>query len=217
MPDEPLELRPMRSRDAEDLATLRLATAEAGLLTVIGRRPLEVFFRLAADDPDTIGFVAREDGPLLGYALCTTAAVRLQRSAIRSSPRLWLAAAALAIRDPRLLGSAIRRLRALASPRRVPQDVEPALRLFDIAVTQDSRGRGLGRRLLDATIAAARERGYPAMGLSVLADNERALRLYGSSGFVPNQRGVRDDGQTYITMRLSLKMSGEPEGSDAGS
>ena len=129
----------------------------------------------------------------------------------------WLAAAALAIRDPRLLGSAIRRLRALASPRRVPQDVEPALRLFDIAVTQDSRGRGLGRRLLDATIAAARERGYPAMGLSVLADNERALRLYGSSGFVPNQRGVRDDGQTYITMRLSLKMSGEPEGSDAGS
>ncbi len=45
------------------------------------------------------------------------------------------------------------------------------------------RGRGIGKALMQATLAAARERGYTRVELTVRADNARAKRLYESCGF----------------------------------
>src|SRR5258706_8487065 len=45
------------------------------------------------------------------------------------------------------------------------------------------RGRGVGKALMQATLAAARERGYTRVELTVRADNARAKRLYESCGF----------------------------------
>lgn len=45
------------------------------------------------------------------------------------------------------------------------------------------RGRGLGGRLLDLLIAAARERGASRVTLEVRSRNEVAIRLYMSRGF----------------------------------
>jgi ribosomal protein S18 acetylase RimI-like enzyme len=49
----------------------------------------------------------------------------------------------------------------------------------------DERGRGSAARLLDAAIAAARDRGDASIELEVFAQNERALALYRSRGFAP--------------------------------
>ncbi|MDX8445353.1 GNAT family N-acetyltransferase [Mesorhizobium captivum] len=46
------------------------------------------------------------------------------------------------------------------------------------------RGRGLGRKLIDATLAQAREAGFVRIELSVHSDNARAISLYGKAGFV---------------------------------
>jgi RimJ/RimL family protein N-acetyltransferase len=46
------------------------------------------------------------------------------------------------------------------------------------------RGRGLGRRLLEATLAEARRSGFKRIELDVYADNERAIALYEKAGFV---------------------------------
>jgi RimJ/RimL family protein N-acetyltransferase len=46
------------------------------------------------------------------------------------------------------------------------------------------RGRGLGRRLLEATLAEARRWGFKRIELDVYADNERAIALYEKAGFV---------------------------------
>ena len=48
-------------------------------------------------------------------------------------------------------------------------------------VREDVRGRGIGRALLDAVIAAAGERGYARL---VLSPSERALPFYRRAGFV---------------------------------
>lgn len=47
------------------------------------------------------------------------------------------------------------------------------------------RGRGSAARLLDAAIAAARDRGDASVELEVFAQNERAAALYRSRGFAP--------------------------------
>jgi len=51
------------------------------------------------------------------------------------------------------------------------------------------RGRGVGRRLAEAAIAAARERGAERIELEVFASNAPALALYEKLGFV--REGVR--------------------------
>jgi ribosomal protein S18 acetylase RimI-like enzyme len=59
----------------------------------------------------------------------------------------------------------------------------PAGVLYDIVVDPASRGRGVGRKLLEATTAALRKKGASQMVLSTAEQNEIAQRLFASAGF----------------------------------
>jgi ribosomal protein S18 acetylase RimI-like enzyme len=65
-----------------------------------------------------------------------------------------------------------------------------------IAVVASRRGEGIGRRLLADLIAASVAQGYPALSLSVAADNP-ARSLYEASGFVSVDR----HGNTWTMIR----------------
>jgi GNAT superfamily N-acetyltransferase len=77
--------------------------------------------------------------------------------------------------------------------------VDPTIPEVAIAVASPWRGQGVGTRLLDALIAAAREAGVPALSLSVDLDNE-ARRLYERCGFVPLKE---KEGAVTMLLRLS--------------
>ncbi|MFI0809993.1 GNAT family N-acetyltransferase [Streptomyces echinatus] len=51
------------------------------------------------------------------------------------------------------------------------------------AVAEEARGRGVGRALLRAAVAAARDRGARRLTLRVLGHNTPARRLYEAEGF----------------------------------
>ena len=55
--------------------------------------------------------------------------------------------------------------------------------LYDIEVVEEHRGAGYGRALLAAAEDAVRARGISALELNVFGGNERAIRLYASSGY----------------------------------
>ncbi|HEX6651887.1 MAG TPA: GNAT family N-acetyltransferase [Thermoleophilaceae bacterium] len=55
--------------------------------------------------------------------------------------------------------------------------------LEDIFVEEEARGSGMGRELMDAAFARARERGCRRMELDVNEANAAALALYESLGF----------------------------------
>ena len=59
----------------------------------------------------------------------------------------------------------------------------PAGVLHDIVVDPARRGQGVGRMLLDATIAELRARGAPRVVLSTADRNEAAQRLFARAGF----------------------------------
>ena len=73
-----------------------------------------------------------------------------------------------------------------------------------MAVRQDHRSKGFGRRLLDALIQTAREDGFPALSLSVSPLN-CALQLYESVGF----RKIGESGTSW-TLLISLSPSPTP-------
>lgn len=69
------------------------------------------------------------------------------------------------------------------------------------------RGQGLGRRLIEATLQAARDVGIERVELSVHADNERAIALYERVGFVREglaRRSVRIDGRYKDAIHMAL-------------
>jgi len=56
--------------------------------------------------------------------------------------------------------------------------------IHDCMVLPAFRGKGVGRRLLDAVEAKARELGCCKLTLEVMDNNDRALRAYEAAGFV---------------------------------
>jgi ribosomal protein S18 acetylase RimI-like enzyme len=59
----------------------------------------------------------------------------------------------------------------------------PAGVLYDILVDPARRGQGVGRMLLDATLAALKARGAPRVVLSTAERNDDAQRLFARAGF----------------------------------
>jgi ribosomal-protein-alanine N-acetyltransferase len=66
----------------------------------------------------------------------------------------------------------------------ITRTVEGESELLNIAVTPDTRGQGVGARLLDAMIERSRESGGTEMWLEVRESNASARALYDSRGFV---------------------------------
>ena len=59
----------------------------------------------------------------------------------------------------------------------------PAGVIHDLVVDAEARNGGVGRALLEATIAALERRGAPRVVLSTAARNEAAQRLFARAGF----------------------------------
>lgn len=81
---------------------------------------------------------------------------------------------------------------------------------FGVCVAKAFWGLGIGRALTEACIRCAREAGYLQLELNVVAENEKAISLYQSLGFVEygrNPRGFRTRTLGYqelVYMRMEL-------------
>ena len=72
--------------------------------------------------------------------------------------------------------------------------------VFGLLVADQMQGRGLGRLLSTTVLAAVDERGIPLVNLTVVVDNERAINLYHSLGFVTTGSFRGEDGLDYFRM-----------------
>ncbi len=84
--------------------------------------------------------------------------------------------------------------------------------LVVIGVRQEFAGRGLGGALLDAAARWAEGAGFHRLELTVMAHNERAIRLYERKGFV--REGVKRQallvGDAWVDEILMAKLIGNP-------
>lgn len=81
---------------------------------------------------------------------------------------------------------------------------------FGISIAKEFWGLGIGRALTNACIECARKAGYEQLELNVVAENARAISMYGKAGFVEygrNPKGFKSRTagfQELIYMRLEL-------------
>jgi ribosomal-protein-alanine N-acetyltransferase len=86
--------------------------------------------------------------------------------------------------------------------------------LANIAVSPDTRGRGVGALLLEGAIATAQTRGSESMFLEVRASNVSAIALYISHGFVQINRRTsyykKPVEDALILRRTAASVAGRP-------
>jgi GNAT superfamily N-acetyltransferase len=78
----------------------------------------------------------------------------------------------------------------------------PLINIHDLAVEEGHRGRGVGRRLLEAVEARARSMGCCKITLEVLGVNDRARKLYESFGFAGADHAVANGATLFCTKPL---------------
>ena len=82
--------------------------------------------------------------------------------------------------------------------------------MLGMALLPGARGRGLGRALLQAMIAHARDNGVARVELQVFPHNERAIALYESVGFqeeeLRREHLLRRDGSRKDVLAMSLEV-----------
>ena len=89
----------------------------------------------------------------------------------------------------------------------VARHVAPEWELENIVVAPSARRKGLGKRLLDALLAAARETNSSAIFLEVRESNTSARTLYEKAGFEPAGRRksyYTDPVEDAVMYRLTL-------------
>ena len=101
---------------------------------------------------------------------------------------------------------------ALGSPTRLESN-RHVMGIRGLAVAPDHQGRGLGRALIEAAVAEARERGARRLRLRVLGANTGARALYESCGFVV-EGVLRDefllDGRYVDDVLMALPLTTPP-------
>jgi ribosomal protein S18 acetylase RimI-like enzyme len=93
--------------------------------------------------------------------------------------------------EPQLVAEAAGRIVGWCDVRRETVPVYAHEGMLGMGVLEGWRGRGLGGRLIRATLAAAWRAGFERVSLSVYGKNERAAALYRKVGFVEEGRRVR--------------------------
>lgn len=176
-----LDIRRLDETHANDVAAVRQLSVQDGTLRQLGPTVFSRFARAAASERSTFGFVAIDHGAVVGYVINTANPRGLQKRAILGSWRAAGRTILFTLRNPHVV---IAFMNLMLLPRnRSASDAAPRLRLLDIAVLPGHRGRGIGRMLIQHSLAGARERGYRAIGLTVRVDNTSAVELYRQCGF----------------------------------
>lgn len=109
----------------------------------------------------------------------------------------------LAIVDGKVVGMA--GFNAIGSKYKVRHRAE-----FGITVSKNYWGQGIGKAIMNACIACARQADYTQLELDVVSDNERAISLYKKLGFIEYGRNPKGFQSKYsgfqelIYMRLEL-------------
>lgn len=174
---------PLAARHCHSLARLHLAHLSTEFKGEPGRRLLQAYYRAVAEGRGACGYVAEEDGRVMGY-VCGV----WDRSALRAvllrqhRPELLAWGAAQVIIQPRLITSLTGRLR---QPAHELELAEPGYELRPIVVAPAARGNGLAAELVRVLLADAARRGFQRMHLVTEVDNMAANALYRKMGFQP--------------------------------
>lgn len=203
-----LVVRPLRQEDLPGVVAVHMAAFGDAALSAVGPGAVRRYYLwLLQPLHQSSNFVAVLGDEIVGFCIGGVFRGAMGGFLRRNGPylawavlRAWRRLFEPRFRGRVLLGARLAvsavwrqaRLRILRPPPGpAPPAGDRAFGILSIATAPEAWGRGVGRALMTAAEAEARRRGFRRMGLTVHAENERAVRFYASLGWerVPTADG----------------------------
>ncbi len=207
----PVTIRPMMPSDLQQVVEVHLGSFEGFFLTFLGARFIRLLYRNIQEDSKGIFFVAESQGRIEGFVAGVVKQGGFYQRMVKK--RKWafgVAALGALIRRPAIAG---RLIRALKKPLESKHASAEAC-LMSIAVRPGSKGRDIGRSLVQAFCRELADRGASAVCLTTDKDkNDVVNRFYEKLGFRLVRSYLTPEGRGMNEYYLSLR--GDHKGNDA--
>ena len=173
-------IKKFKSEESFQIARLHINSISTGFISSLGERFVTVLYQAIADSPYGFGFIAEENGSVLGFVTFAMDINQLYKSIIFKKGIKF----AVLLAGKMFSISRIKRvLQTLFYPSRVKSSALPSAELLSIAVAPEGRGKGIGKELVAESFKECRKRGLDKVKVLVAAENEAANKLYQKCGF----------------------------------
>jgi ribosomal protein S18 acetylase RimI-like enzyme len=177
---ELVPLSQLQDADLKKLATLHHAVLHT-LLNDLGLPIISRYYQIARSDLSVIGICAiNSSSEIIGWATGSPHPDRINLSLRKPLP--WFAVQMFRVMFTRPLVLLQLASSIFSSSAETEMDGDE-IELTYIGVAPNQRGKGLGKKLLNAFIESSSSYGYRSVLLSVETDNSAAIALYEKSGF----------------------------------
>jgi ribosomal protein S18 acetylase RimI-like enzyme len=175
-----LKVRDITTQDVAEVANLHIQGISTGFISSLGVDFVISLYEAIARSKSSFGFVAEEDGKVLGFVAFTTNLSKLYKSVIlKNGYRFALLLAGKMFSLKRIK----KMFETLFYPSRVKKMNLPCAELLSIVVAEEARGRGVATQLVKKGLQACRTRGIAKVKVMVGASNEPANKLYQNRDF----------------------------------
>lgn len=203
-----LTIKKLEAADVEGVAEIHLEQFPRSRSTLLGRPYVRKMYRWFLTEQPELSIIIISDGRPVGFAVGAIGGYgrRLMRYALPeiiwglvSHPMLLTRGETFNLWTSYAKALLPRLGRREDSGSNISAEVKASL--ASIAVSKAAQGRGAGKALMAAFEVAARGQGATVLGLSVVAENTAARRLYEACGWKV-QREDSDTGSAYYRKRL---------------
>ncbi len=177
---EVVPLYQVKEVDIKQLASLHYKVMHT-LLSDLGLPFVLRYYQIARSDTSVIGVCGiNSSGEIIGWAMGSPHPDRINSSLRKPLP--WFAAQMFRVMftRPVVLLQLVASLLSSSAETDIKKD---EIELTYIGVVPNQRGKGLGKKLLNAFVESSSSNGYRSVVLSVETDNSDAIALYERSGF----------------------------------
>jgi ribosomal protein S18 acetylase RimI-like enzyme len=195
-------LRPGRPADAAVVASLHSRLISDGFLSSLGPRFLQRLYGRIVHSNGSFLLVVEARGTVVGFIAGSVALGRLYRSFLL---RDGLTATC---RAPLRILTALPRV--FETLRHGGTGTEGGGELLAVAVDPGSRGRHVGRRLVEGFLGELERRGVSSAQVVVGADNAAAIALYRQAGFAPARTFELHRGTRSVLMQAAVPNGATP-------
>jgi len=165
---------------SEAVAKLHIQGINIGFISSLGLKFVTSLYEAVAQSNSSFGYVAEEDGKVLGFIAFTPNLSKLYKSVIlKKGCRFALLLAGKMFSMKRIK----KVFETFFYPGTMKKMALPCAELLSIVVAEEARGKGLATELVKKGLEACRLRGIEKVKVLVGADNEPANRLYLHCGF----------------------------------
>ena len=194
-------IRPLQPEDCQFIASLHLQNLRTNFSGRPGLELLRLYYQSLVGAKGGCGFVAEQEGRILGYVCGIWDPVNIHSFFIRKygvGAVIW--GIDQIIVSPKILRSIKSRFLPMSNQ---AQDLKLDYELRPIVVSSEARGTGISVRLVEALVADATERGFLRIQLFTESDNIAAQKFYHKAGFC-KVGTISRDGISYLQFAKEL-------------